>query len=70
MSNTLSRAPHGAMHCDVLEDAKGFVYHVWRPATAVEAWALVHPISIEQHEREATRLFGYDRDTFLARQYR
>lgn len=70
MTNTLSRLSAGTLHCDVLEDADGFVYHVWRPATAAEALALAHPISIEQHDREATRIFGYDRDAFLARQYR
>ena len=70
MTNTLLRMPPGALHCDVLEDADGFVRHVWRPATAAEARALAHPVSVEQHEREATRLFGYDRDAFLARQYR
>ena len=69
MTNTLSRMPAGTLHCDVLEDADGFVRHVWRPATAAEARALAHPVSVEQHEREATRLFGYDRDAFLARQY-
>ena len=70
MTNTLSRLPQGTLHCDVIEDTEGFVCHVWRPATAAEAWTLAHPVSVEQHEREATRLFGYDRDAFLARQYR
>jgi hypothetical protein len=70
MTNTISRMPAGALHCDVLEDADGFLYHMWRPATAAEARAIAHSVSIEQHECEATLIFGYNRDAFLARQYR